>query len=156
MDNGAACVHPSRYAWLQRERECVCVWAHRYVNARAYTRVRAEMHTPLSRVRERFRAYGRGGRIVSPSLCFSLSLSSVLDRGNLRARQGEPDMTSEFESEEVFSRGFDRHALNRRLYLAHLHYYLSREIEESGFLFRGKFCSIKILYIWFCIIWFFL
>lgn len=92
---------------------------------------------------------------LPPNPFVSLSLFSVLDRGNLRARQGEPDMTSEFESEEVFSRGFDRHALNRRLYLAHLHYYLSREIEESGFLFRGKFCSIKILYIWFCIIRFF-
>lgn len=139
----------------ERERVCVCVGSSICKRARVHARTCRNAYAVVARTRALPRIRTRREDRLSLPLFLSLSLSSVLDRGNLRARQGEPDMTSEFESEEVFSRGFDRHALNRRLYLAHLHYYLSREIEESGFLFRGKFCSIKILYIWFCIIWFF-
>lgn len=102
-----ACTHPDMRSSRERERE----WAHRYVNARAYVQ-KCIRTPPLSRVRERFRAYGRAGTTLPLPPTLFVSLSPAPDRGNLRARHGEPDMTAEFESEAVFSRGFDRHALN--------------------------------------------
>lgn len=149
-----ACTHPDMHG--SRERECVCVWAHRYVNARAYTRVRAEMHTPLSRVRERFRAYGRGGRIVSPSLCFSLSLSPLFLIAEIyeRGRVNPIWRASSSQKRYFLADSIDTPLTADFILPIYIIIYRGKSKNPKWFLF-GKFCSIKILYIWFCIIRFF-